>query len=78
MNGYLVRAARKAAGLTARELAEACDVSLNTIRRLETHDAYPGSDVLESICRFLELSADALLDLPTPTKKEEPWTKADN
>ena len=58
--GQRVRAARAAAGLTQRELAEAADISLRTVIYAETDDHVPGGATLARIAKALDVTIDSL------------------
>jgi transcriptional regulator with XRE-family HTH domain len=58
-----IKNARKAAGVTQKELAEKIGVYQKDISRWENGERTPGVDALASICRALGVSADKLLEL---------------
>ncbi len=63
--GRRVAAARRAARMTQEDLAEALDVNLVTISRLERGHTMPGVTTLLRICEAVDAAPSALLDLPT-------------
>lgn len=58
-----LRAARKSANLTQREMAQKLCVSRSTYTYYETGHAQPSLESLAAICQILSLSADSLLGL---------------
>ncbi len=61
--GENLKNARKAAGMTQKELAEKLDVYAKDISRWENGERTPGVPALIKICRELKVSADELLEL---------------
>lgn len=61
--GENIRVARKAAGITQKELAEILNVYQKDISRWENNELVPGSIYLARICKALKTSADRLLEL---------------
>jgi len=60
--GRHVRSCRRARGLTQEELAEACDLSADTIRRLEQGSFSPSLDTLRKLCKGLKLRLSTLFE----------------
>ena len=61
--GGNLKKARKAAGVTQKELAEKLDVYQKDISRWENGERVPSAIVLAEICRILKVSADDILEL---------------
>lgn len=61
--GENLKKARKAAGVTQKELAEQLDVYQKDISRWETGERVPNAIALAEICRILKASADDILEL---------------
>ncbi len=61
--GNNIRAARKAAGVTQKELAERLQVYQKDISRWENNELTPSALTLARICRELKASADEILGL---------------
>ena len=57
-----IRKARKAAGITQQELADALGVRQKDVSRWETGAYIPGIKNVAAICRILNVSADILLE----------------
>lgn len=55
-----IKAAREAAGFTVRGLAEAADISKNTLHMLETGQAIPRADTLRRLADILGKTMDEL------------------
>lgn len=60
-----LRVARDARGLSQAELAERCGLQPSAISHYETGRREPSAANLARLCRALEVSADAILDLPS-------------
>ena len=63
MIGENIRKARKAAGVSQKELAERLQVYQNDISRWENGERTPTMEVFTKICRELNASADEILEL---------------
>lgn len=63
MIGENIRAARKAAGVSQKELAERLQVHQKDISRWENGAHVPTVEMLIKICRELNASADEILEL---------------
>lgn len=61
--GENIKTARKAAGLTQKDLAEALGVYQKDISRWENNELTPNALTFGSICKILGASADELLEL---------------
>ncbi len=61
--GENIKAARKAAGVTQAELAERLGVYQKDISRWEKGEIQPSLSAFAEICRALNASADAMLEL---------------
>lgn len=57
-----IKKARKAAGVTQKELAELVGVRQKDISRWETGERTPSAEAVASICVALKVSADILLE----------------
>ena len=63
MIGNNIRKARKAAGVSQKELAERLQVHQKDISRWENGERTPSAIALAKICRELNASADEILEL---------------
>ena len=61
--GENIKKARKAAGVTQKELAERLQVYQKDISRWENNELTPNPITLAKICRELNASADEILEL---------------
>lgn len=61
--GDNIKAARKAAGMTQTELAEAIGVYQKDISRWEKNELTPNTLTFRNICEVLHASADDILEL---------------
>lgn len=61
--GENIKKARKAAGVTQKELAERLQVYQKDISRWENNELTPNAITLAIICRELNASADEILEL---------------
>lgn len=61
--GQNLRAARRAAGITQKELAERLEVYQKDISRWENNELTPNALTFARICRALGASADVILEL---------------
>ena len=61
--GENIKKARKAAGVTQKELAERLQVYQKDISRWENNELTPSAIYLSKICRELNASADEILEL---------------
>lgn len=61
--GTNIRNARKAAGVTQKDLAERLQVYQKDISRWENGERTPTLEVFTRICRELHVSADEILEL---------------
>ena len=61
--GQNIKKARKAAGVTQKELAERLQVWQKDISRWENNELTPSAVYLAKICRELNASADEILEL---------------
>lgn len=61
--GENIKAARKAAGMTQKELAECLEVYQKDISRWELNELTPNTLTFAKICRALNASADEILEL---------------
>ena len=61
--GENIKTARKAAGVTQKELAERLQVYQKDISRWENNELTPNAITLATICRELNASADEILEL---------------
>lgn len=57
-----IKKARKAAGVTQKELAEAVGVYQKDISRWENGERTPSVEAIAGICKALKVSADILLE----------------
>lgn len=58
-----IKKARKAAGMTQKELAEMIGVYQKDISRWENGERTPNLEAFSNICRALKASADTLLEI---------------
>lgn len=58
-----IKKARKAAGITQKELAEMIGVQQKDISRWENGERTPGIETFSNICKALKASADTLLEM---------------
>lgn len=58
-----IKNARKAAGITQKELAEAIGVRQKDISRWENGERTPNIEAFANICKALKASADMLLEI---------------
>ena len=58
-----IKKARKAAGITQKELAEVLGVHQKDISRWENGERTPSIEAFTKICKALKASADALLEI---------------
>jgi transcriptional regulator with XRE-family HTH domain len=58
-----IKKARKAAGITQKELAEMIGVHQKDISRWENGERTPNIEAFSGICKALKTSADTLLEL---------------
>ncbi len=65
MSNFHIRllAARKAANLTQKEMAEKLNINRSTYTYYETGHTQPNPESLAKICQILRVSADSLLGL---------------
>lgn len=63
MIGENIRKARKAAGVSQKELAERLQVYQKDISRWENGERTPTMEVFTKICREINASADEILEL---------------
>ena len=77
MDGYRLRLARKAAGLSVRELAASLDppVSAQAISKYENGRMMPSSKVASGLCKSLGISLEYLLGGRVATLKSVEWRK---
>ena len=61
--GENIKKARKAAGVTQKELAERLQVYQKDISRWETGVRTPSAEYIIQLCKVLDISADYLLGL---------------
>lgn len=61
--GQNIKKARKAAGVTQKELAERLQVYQKDISRWENNELTPSAVYMAKICRELNASADEILEL---------------
>ena len=61
--GENIKTARKAAGVTQKELAERLQVYQKDISRWENNELTPNAIAFAKICRELNASADEILEL---------------
>ena len=61
--GENIKKARKAAGVTQKELAERLQVYQKDISRWENNELTPNAIMFAKICRELNASADEILEL---------------
>lgn len=61
--GENIRKARKAAGVSQKELAERLQVYQKDISRWENGERSPSIEVFARICRELNASADSILEI---------------
>ncbi len=62
-----IKAARKAAGVTQKDLAQAIGVYQKDISRWERGERLPSLEMFAKLCRALDVSADTMLEI----KKDE-------
>lgn len=60
--GETIRSARKAKGLTQRDLAKILDVKFNSISNWENDKHKPDVDTFEQLCRTLDISPNDVLE----------------
>ncbi len=60
-------AARKQKGLTQEELADATNVTVRTIQRIESGESMPRAFTIKAIAAALDTSYEALTAIPSPT-----------
>lgn len=53
--------AKKAKGLTTKELARKLDIEYSVMKGIELGVKFPSLDILKKLCKILEISSDALL-----------------
>lgn len=68
--GANIRKARKAAGVTQKELAGRLQVYQKDISRWENNELTPSAIYLAKICRELDASADEILELKQNKDKD--------
>ena len=73
--GENIKTARKAAGVTQKELAERLQVYQKDISRWENNELTPNAITLAKICRELNASADEILELKSKRKRGLTMTK---
>ncbi len=61
--GENIKLARKAAGITQKELADRLDVYQKDVSRWERDELTPSTTTFAKICRELRASADDILEL---------------
>ena len=61
--GENLRTARKAAGVSQKELAERLDVYQKDVSRWENGERTPSIEVFARICKALNVSADEILEI---------------
>lgn len=66
--GELIREARKDAGMTQRELGDACGIAESTIRRYELNKLHPKQETLQNIAAKLKINWLYLLDTDMPLR----------
>lgn len=67
--GKNIKEARKAAGVTQKELAERLQVYQKDISRWENNELTPNAITLAKICRELNASADQILELNSDNER---------
>ncbi len=67
--GEILRELRKANGMTQEQVAEALNVSFQSISRWENGLSYPDITLVPTIARFFDVSTDTLFDMDT-TERE--------
>ena len=75
MIGENIRKARKAAGVSQKELAERLQVYQKDISRWENGERTPTMEVFTKICRELNASADEILELSKNEREGLLWEK---
>ena len=63
MYGQRLREARKACGLTQKQLAEKLFITQSAVGKYEREELQPNIPMIISICKTLDVSADYLLGL---------------
>lgn len=61
--GENIKQARKASGMTQKQLAEVLGVYQKDISRWETNELTPNTQTFAEICKALHASADEILEL---------------
>ena len=61
--GESIKRARKAAGISQKELAERLDVYQKDVSRWENGERTPSLEVFVRICKALDVSADDILEI---------------
>ncbi len=70
-----IKAARKAAGVTQKELAETIGVYQKDISRWERGERLPSLEMFVKLCRALDVSADVILETGKGAKEKKPFKK---
>lgn len=73
--GERLRALRASRGLTQRELAQAAEITVTYVSKLEAGGAAPGIDLLERLARALQV---ATIDLLPPRTDKSPEEKRED
>ena len=63
--GENIRNARKAAGITQKQLADMLGIYQKDVSRWENNELTPNAVTFEKICKSINASADELLELNT-------------
>lgn len=59
--GSAIKTLRKQKGLGQKDLAEACDISVNAMSQIETNSSFPHKNTINKICKALEIPVSYLL-----------------
>jgi len=74
--GSAIKQIRKQKGLSQKDLAEKCNLSVNALCQIETNSAFPQKSTIKSVCDALEIPSSYLLffsisdeDIPADKRK---------
>lgn len=59
--GSAVKILRKSRGMTQKELADLCDISVNALSQIEINSSFPQKQTIHKICKALDYPVSYLL-----------------
>jgi len=59
--GNAVKTLRKVKGITQRELAQKCDISVNALCQIEKNVTFPHKNTIQKLCDVLQIPTSYLL-----------------